>query len=340
MLTWNLTLYGHELTFVVSQVSKGVITFDDVRICVDDWHGFPRDFRAQCTVTRMKVGLSLSDFTLDDGPASLPAYVTATARAAEDCGFASLWVMDHFFQIVGSGEREMLEAYTTLGFAAAVTTRITLGALVTGVTYRHPGVLAKTVSTLDVLSGGRAWLGIGAAWFEREHLGLGVPWPPRGERFERLEETLQIVQQMWSGTVGPFVGKHYQLAETLDSPPPTSTPRPRILVGGGGERKTLRLVAQYADACNIQGSNLDVLVHKLGVLQQHCQSLGRDYAEIEKTSTILDVDQHMSSALIVDKIARLAGPGIQHVMLANWGFKDVSTVERIARDVLPQVSHL
>jgi F420-dependent oxidoreductase-like protein len=288
----------------------------------------------------LRVGLSLSDFSLPDGPRHLRAYLTDTARTADECGFASLWLMDHFFQIVGSAEREMLECYSALAFLAAVTTRISLGALVTGVTYRHPGILAKTVTTLDVLSEGRACLGIGAAWFEREHLGLGVPWPPRAERFERLEETLQIVHQMWSGVVKPFVGKHYQLAETLNSPPAIGQPRPRILVGGGGEKKTLRLVAQYADACNIQGSNLEVLEHKLGVLRQHCQTLGRDYAEIEKTSTILDIDRDMSSAQIVDQIGRLAGPGIQHVMLANWGFKDTATLERIARDVMPQVSAL
>src|SRR5262249_48061967 len=156
------------------------------------------------------IGLSLSDFTLEGGPTQLPRYLAETARAAEDCGFASLWVMDHFFQIVGAAERDMLEAYATLAYLAGLTSRIPLGALVTGVTYRHPGVLIKTVTTLDVLTAGRAWLGIGAAWFEREHLGLGVPWPPRAERFERLEETLQIAHQMWSGSAGPFAGKHYQ----------------------------------------------------------------------------------------------------------------------------------
>lgn len=288
----------------------------------------------------MKVGLSLSDFTLDDGPRQLRTYIAETARAADDFGFASLWVMDHFFQIVGSPAREMLEGYSTLAFAAAVTTRITLGSLVTGVTYRHPGILAKTVTTLDVLSGGRAWLGIGAAWFEGEHLGLGVPWPPRAERFERLEETLQIAQQMWSGEARPYTGKHYRLAQTLNSPAALSKPRPRILVGGGGEKKTLRLVARYADACNIDGTDPAVLVHKLDVLRQHCQAVGRDYDDIEKTSTILDVDRDMSSAQMVDKISRLAAPGVQHVVLANWGFKDVATLERIARDVLPRVSGL
>jgi F420-dependent oxidoreductase-like protein len=288
-------------------------------------------------VSAVKIGLSLSDFTLESGPSDLPRYLAETARTAEECGFASLWVMDHFFQIVGAAEREMLEAYSTLAYLAGMTSRISLGALVTGVSYRYPGVLVKTVTTLDVLTGGRAWLGIGAAWFEREHLGLGVPWPSRSERFERLEETLRIAHQMWSGTVGPFTGKHYQLAETLNSPPSTSRPRPRILVGGGGERKTLRMVAQYADACNIQGSDLELLTHKLAVLREHCRTLGRDYDAIEKTSTILDVDRDMSSAEIVDKIARLAAPGIEHVVLANWGFKDRATLERIARDVMPQV---
>ncbi len=285
----------------------------------------------------MKLGLSLSDFTLEGGPTHLPRYLAETARAAEDCGFASLWVMDHFFQIVGGAERDMLEAYATLAYVAGLTSRISLGALVTGVTYRYPGVLVKTVTTLDVLSGGRAWLGIGAAWFEREHLGLGVPWPSRGERFERLEETLQIAHQMWSGNVAAFAGKHYHLAETLNAPPSTTRPRPRILVGGGGERKTLRMVALYADACNIQGGDLNLLKHKLEVLREHCRTLGRDYNAIEKTSTILDVDREMSSAAIVDKVGRLGEAGIEHVMLANWGFKERSMLERIAREVMPQL---
>lgn len=205
------------------------------------------------------------------------------AIAAEEAGATRLTVMDHFFQIRGVGPAEwpMLEGYTTLGYLAGVTSRIQLGLLVGGVTYRHPGLLAKIVATLDVLSRGRAGMGIGAAWFEREHEGLGVRFPPVAERFERLEETLQICQQMWSGEVAPYDGKHYQLGETLCVPPPLH--RPQIMIGGGGEQKTLRLVAQYADACNLFPRDPDFVAHKLQVLREHCDRLGRDYDAITKT---------------------------------------------------------
>jgi F420-dependent oxidoreductase-like protein len=215
--------------------------------------------------------------------------VATIAREADQGGLDSLWVMDHFFQIpaIGEAEEPMLEGYAALSFVAGITERISLGTLVTGVTYRHPGILAKTVTTLDVLSGGRAWLGIGAGWNEREHLGLGVPFPPLSQRFEMLEETLQITLQMWSGEVGPYVGTHYQLAETLNQPLPLSVPRPRIMIGGGGEQKTLRLVARYADACNLfahpSEEGMATLAHKLDVLRAHCDAEGRPYEAIEKT---------------------------------------------------------
>ena len=193
--------------------------------------------------------------------------------------------MDHWFQMeqLATSQDPMLEGYTALGFLAGQTERMTLGLLVTGVTYRHPGLLAKIVTTLDVLSGGRAQLGIGAAWYEREHLGLGVPFPPIGERFERLEEAIQICLQMWSDDDGPYEGKHYQLAETICSPRPIQQPGPRILIGGSGERKTLRLVAKYADACNLFAPDPAVVAHKLDVLDGHCEAEGRDPADIEKT---------------------------------------------------------
>src|SRR6201997_685339 len=210
----------------------------------------------------------------------------AVAVIAEEAGFAEFTVMDHYFQMElrGNADEPMLEAYTTLGYVAALTKRMRLGALVTGVMYRYPGLLAKIVTTLDVLSAGRAQLGIGASWYEREQLGLGVRVVPVKERFARLEETLQICLQMWSDNNGPYQGVHYQLAETLCVPEPLSRPRPPILIGGGGERKTLRLVARYADACNLFASSPEDIAHKLDVLRAHCDSEGRDYDAIRKTA--------------------------------------------------------
>ena len=239
----------------------------------------------------MHLDLHVTRFDWAGGPAGIGPGVTHLARTAEAVGVRTLSVMDHFFQMdmVAPGEDPMLECYTALGFIAGVTRSLRMRVLVTGVTYRHPGVLAKTMTTLDVLSGGRAELGIGAAWYEREHLGLGVAFPPVAERFERLEEALQICLQMWSANNGPYNGKHYQLAETLCSPQPVSSPRPRIMIGGGGEKKTLRLVAQYADACNLFGSP-QVVAHKLDVLRRHCDAVGRDIGEIEVTALLAAQD--------------------------------------------------
>jgi F420-dependent oxidoreductase-like protein len=226
------------------------------------------------------------NFTLPGGPAGLRAAVGDTAVAAEEAGCDWFTAMDHYFQMehFATAHDPMLEGYSVLNFVAAKTEKLRLGLLVTGVTYRYPGLLAKTVTTLDVLSGGRAMLGIGAAWYEREHLALGVPYPPLAERFERLEETIQICEQMWSDDDGPYEGKHYQLAETICVPRPLQSPRPPILIGGGGEKKTLRLVAQYADACNLfTSSNTDDIRHKLDVLRGHCDAVGRDYDSIQKT---------------------------------------------------------
>lgn len=231
----------------------------------------------------MKIGLHIPDFTYPSGPAGLADDLTRVVTAAEEAGFARVSVMDHVWQIgaIGPPEHEMLEAYTTLGYLAARTSRVELLAWVTAVTFREPGMLAKLVSTLDVLSQGRAWLGIGAAWNEAEATGLGLPFPPTAERFERLEETLQICLQMWGEDDGPFTGKHYRLERTLNAPQPLQRPRPPILIGGGGERKTLRLVARYAQACNLfVGPELE---RKLDVLRGHCDAEGRDYDEIEKT---------------------------------------------------------
>ncbi len=232
----------------------------------------------------MRISLSVGDFTSPGGPARLGHELAQLAVAADQLGFDSLSVMDHFFQIsmIGPPEHEMLEGYATLAFLAGQTARLKLGTMVTGVHYRYPGLLAKIVTTLDVLSGGRAWLGIGAGWNEEESRGLGVPFPPLKERFERLEETLQICLQMWRGDEQPFHGQYYELARPLNSPQSLTRPHPRILIGGSGEQKTLRLVARYADACNLFPT--PEIAHKLEVLRAHCEAEGRDYAAIEKTS--------------------------------------------------------
>ncbi len=288
----------------------------------------------------MKIGLTVPNFTVPGGPANIGRYISDMARAADDAGFSSFWVMDHFFQI-GTAEREMLEGYSALAFAAAVTKKLRLGTMVTGITYRHPGILAKTITTLDVLSGGRAYCGIGAAWYEREHHALGVPFPSVKERFELLEETILICLQMWSDSVKPFQGKHFQLAETLNSPQSISRPHPPILIGGGGETKTLKLVAKYADACNLQGGDLEVLKHKLEVLKEHCQREGRNYDDIEKTSNVRTLSlENMSAAQVVDAAGTIAELGVQHLIFSNMGVKDVAAIELVGRDVIPQVAKL
>ena len=233
----------------------------------------------------MNIGLHVVSFSWPDAPASIGPTLAAIAEAAEDGHLTNISVMDHWFQMeaMAPATEPMLEGYTTLGFLAAHTSTIRLGLLVTGVTYRAPGLLAKTVATLDVLSGGRGQLGIGAAWYQREHQGLGVDFPPTAERFERLEEALQVCFQMWSDDDGPFKGKYYELAETICEPRPISRPRPPVLIGGSGERKTLRFVAKYADACNIFAGPIPDVAHKLDVLRRHCDNEGREYDRINKT---------------------------------------------------------
>lgn len=293
----------------------------------------------------MRVGLQIPDFTYPDGPQQLGNKLAEIARTADEQGFYSLWVMDHFFQISGIGppENEMLEAYSTLAHFAAVTERVKLGTLVTGVIYRHPGILIKTVTTLDVLSGGRAYLGIGAAWNEHESRALGVPFPPVAERFERLEETLQIAKQMWSDDDGAFEGKHYHLSQTLNSPQPLSQPHPPILIGGGGEKKTLRLVAQYADACNLFAAmGADVVRHKLDVLHRHCDDVGRDYDEIEKTTldTVHLAPGEMSAADIIKRCETLADLGIEHAIVNMPNVHEITPLETFGKEIIPAVAGL
>lgn len=296
----------------------------------------------------MKIGLQLPNFTWPDGPTGIPGTLAKIAKTADDAGFDSLWVMDHFFQIgdpqrsmgVGPAEEEMLESYTTLAYLAALTKNVKLGAMVTGVIYRHPGILIKTVTTLDVLSNGRAYLGIGASWFEREAKGLGIPYPPLAERFERLEETLQIAKQMWSDNNGPYNGKHYQLAETINSPQAFSKPHPRIMIGGGGEKKTLKLVAQYADACNLFAfGGVDALKAKLDILKKHCDDLGRNYDEITKTALgMAFVPAPMPVAAVVEQCRQLAEIGVQEITFMLPNVHEITPLEIFGNEIIPAVA--
>jgi len=286
----------------------------------------------------VKLGLHIADFTYPSGPTGLADDLTRIAVAAEESGFARVSVMDHVFQIgpVGPIENDMLEAYTTLGYLAARTERVELLAWVTAVSYRDPGLLAKMVTTLDVLSKGRAMLGIGAAWNEEESRGLGLFFPSTKERFERLEETLQICLQMWSDEEGPYTGTHYRLERTMNVPQSLRRPHPPILIGGAGEKKTLRMVAQYADACNLfDGPELP---HKLDVLRRHCDDLGRDYAEIEKT--VMGRGYGDDPKDLVAHLEELAELGIQeyHGLMPNVA--EIDPIRRVGAEVVPAVAAL
>ena len=287
----------------------------------------------------MKVGLQIPDFTTPRGPEALGRELGTVARTADEAGFDYLAVMDHFFQIpvVGPAEKEMLEAYTTLGYLAACTSRAALLTVATGAFYREPGILAKIVTTLDVLSGGRAWLGIGAGWNEEESRGLGVPFHPVAERFERLEETLQICLQMWRGNEQPYQGKHYQLARPLNSPQSLSRPHPPVMICGGGEQKTLRMVAQYGDACNLFAGRDEA--RKLDVLRRHCEALGRDYDTIYKTAYYF-FDPSRGTQRIVDELGALAGLGFHAAIGAVTDLWDVTPLEVIGSEVIPAVADL
>lgn len=290
----------------------------------------------------MLLDLQVPRFTWPGGPTEIAPRLTQIARKAESAGFSGFWVMDHFFQIemVGAYDEPMFEAYTTLGYVAAKTETIPLGTLVTGVVYREPGLLAKAVTSLDVLSGGRAWLGIGAAWFEREALAFGFPFPPLAERFERLEETLQIIRQMWGGDNRPFHGKHYTLEEPLLVPRPISQPHPKILIGGMGEKKTLRLVARYADACNLFGGvPLDELEHKLNVLKDHCEREGRDFHSIEKTviHTLHLGENAMSKSDILQCAENFARLGITRMIVNMPNVHEDGGLERFGESVIPKL---
>ncbi len=290
----------------------------------------------------MELAVHFIDFLPGD-PAKLGPTLADAAKAAEQGGATLFTLADHFFQMenLWPAENPFLEGYTSLGFLAAQTTTIELSLLVTGVTYRYPGVLAKAVTTLDVLSQGRSMLGLGAAWYDREHAALGIPYPPLRERFEMLEETLQICQQMWSDNDGPYHGKHYQLAETICAPQPIR--RPPILIGGDGEKKTLRLVAQYADIWNSMSSEVDELKHKIDVLNRHCDTAGRDPAEIRKTSGGLamldpfdDIDQYLKT------VQRYADLGIETINVGPLpGNPDpVGYICRLGDELVPRLAEI
>lgn len=295
----------------------------------------------------MRLGVHLVNFALPGGPSALGPTLAGVGRAAEEAGVDNLSAMDHYLQLdmAGGAHAPMLEGYTTLAFLAAHTSTVELQLLVTGVTYRHPALLAKVVTTLDVLSGGRAMLGIGAAWYEREHAAFGVPYPPLAERFERLEETLQIAHQMWSDDDGPFEGRHYRLAETLNVPQALSSPHPPIMIGGGGEKKTLRLVARYGDACNLfAGPQIpaEQVKAKLAILAEHCEREGTDYARLRKTvlwTGPLNPDATGGRAF-TEQLAPFAEVGVDEVHVMPFGPDPVAFVRGLGEHVISDLSTL
>jgi F420-dependent oxidoreductase-like protein len=297
----------------------------------------------------MKIGLQIPSFTWPGGPEAIAPTLARVAHDADDAGFDSIWVMDHFFQIRGVGQPEepMLEGWTTLGYLAACTARARLGLMVGGVHYRAPGLWAKAATTLDVLSGGRGWLGIGAAWNEEESNGLGFPFPPLAERFELLGDTLRLVHEMWQGERGTdaaFEGRHVRATRLLNSPQAITRPHPPIMIGGGGERKTLRLVAQYGDACNVFGRP-EMIHHKYEVLREHCAAVGRDPDEIERSTLqtvrlALDGGSGEEPAQVVDRFGELADAGAQHVIFSVRDVWDPRAMAVLARDVVPAVHAL
>ena len=315
----------------------------------------------------VKLGLQINSFTWPGGPEQISPTLARIVRQADDVGFDSIWVMDHFFQIrsVGRPEEPMLEGMTALGFMAAHSQRARLGLMVGGIHYRLPGLWVKATTTLDVLSGGRAWLGIGAAWNEDESRGLGFPFPPLGERFEMLEETLRMAHGMFDGqrgTEAEFHGRQFHATRLLNSPQSLSRPRVPIMVGGGGEKKTLRLVAQYADACNVFGTP-EAIARKYAILAQHCAAIGRDPDEIER-STLQDIrisadgaggtgqaggqtghgaqtgHGGQTGAQIVDRFGELADAGAQHVIVSLRDLVDPSRLDLVGRDVIPHLRSL
>jgi F420-dependent oxidoreductase-like protein len=293
----------------------------------------------------MKLGLQLNSFDWVGGPKAFASVLAEIAHASEEAGFDRIAVADHVWQhpIMGGPVANEPECYTMLSFLAASTERVGLTAMVSGVHFRQPAVLAKAVTTLDVLSGGRAWLGIGSGHYEEETRGLGIPFPPQKERFEMLEEAIQIALRMWSGERGderPFEGKHYRLERPLNLPQSLSRPHPPIMIAGDGERKTLRLVARYADACSLRPK--PEIPKKLEVLRQHCEAEGRDYEKIEKTCAFaFDVGENGEKAdELTGQLRWLAGMDIQTVIGFVPHVDRITPLEVIGREVIPTVAGL
>lgn len=294
----------------------------------------------------MNIGLQIPSFKYPGGTAAIRPKLKEIATTAENAGFTSLWVMDHYYQIKGLfGEAytdPMMEAYTTLGYFAGLTEKVQLGVLVTGVIYRHPAVLMKMINTLDILSGGRTYLGIGATWYEEEAKGYGIPYPSTAERFEQLEDNLQLAKVLWDSDETSFVGKHFSTPNITNNPRPISTPHPRIMIGGTGPKKTLRMVAQYADACNIfEGIGVENMQKALATLKDHCESLGRDYATIEKTSLgTVHLSGKDTVASVIKRVEELAGMGFSHVIFNMPDVYNITPLETFAREIIPAVAEL
>lgn len=290
----------------------------------------------------MKIGLQISKFTWPGEPDTIRDTLRDIAQTAEKGGFYSLWVMDHFFQIqyIGPPEDPMLEGYTTLGFLAGVTEKVKLGTLVAGVIYRYPALLVKTVTTLDVISGGRAYFGVGAAWNEEESNALGVRFPPLKIRFEQLEDTLLLARQMWKDNDKPFKGKQLDIPRPLNHPRPVSKPRPPILIGGGGEKKTLLYVAKYGDACNLFARmGYDELKRKIDILKDHCKTVGRTFADIEITA-LDNLEEGYDPKEVIERYKKLRELGITHIMLGMRNMHEITPVEKAGQDIIPRVSSL
>jgi F420-dependent oxidoreductase-like protein len=294
----------------------------------------------------MHIGLQIPSFKYPGGTAAIRPKLKEIVTTAEETGFYSLWVMDHYYQIKGLfGEAyndPMMEAYTTLGYFAGLTEKAYLGAMVTGVIYRHPSVLMKMVNTLDILSGGRAYLGIGAAWYEDEAKGFGIPYPSTSERFEQLEDNLQLAKALWASDETSFQGQHISAPAITNNPRPLSSPHPRIMIGGMGPKKTLRMVAQYADACNIfERAGTEKMQKALDALKGHCEKLGRDYATVEKTSlgTV-----HLSGKDTVDsvlsRIKKLSEMGFSHAIFNMPDVYTITPLETFAKEIIPAVAGL